>query len=138
MQRKRKKDGAAGKRTDRGANKRPDRNLPFKALNEDFNEAAIPDTNTALGRVQGTPGEGTSFVEGAALHFLQRLFTESPELGKEITCLHPNMLKEQEMLEKGLEAEKEVEKEKARHRNKAPVIPVVDVDSSPQRRRRRR
>lgn len=51
-------------------------------------------------------------MEGPALHFLQRLFTESPELGKEITRLHQNMLKEPEMLEEGLETEKEGEKER--------------------------
>lgn len=40
----------------RGGDKRTDTNLPFRA--EDFNEAAIPDSSTALGMVQGTMERG--------------------------------------------------------------------------------
>lgn len=54
--------------------RRPVRNQSFRALNEDFNEAAQPtNTSTALRAVQGTPGEGTSAVEGPVLHFLNRI-----------------------------------------------------------------
>lgn len=58
--------------------KQPNEYPPFRALNEDFNEVAQPNTSTALGGVQGMLKEGTSAVEGPALHFLQQLLGESP------------------------------------------------------------
>lgn len=79
------------------------RNNPFRALNNDFNEAIQPhNSSTALKVLHGMPGEGTSMVEGPALHFLHRLLRKSPELEKEMDRLHPTMMKEQEMLDKGL------------------------------------
>lgn len=94
-----------------GGDKRPHINLPFRALNEGFLDGDMPDSSTALDRFQGTPEEGTSVVQGPALHFLQQLFIELPELGKEVTLLHQNMLKEQEMLEEGHETEKEAKRQ---------------------------
>lgn len=41
------------------------------------------------------------------------------------------MLKEQEVLDEGLEEEKEAERERVGQKAKAPVVPVIDVDLSP-------
>lgn len=99
--------------------RRPARNNPFRALNEDFNKSIHPSsTNTPLGAMHGTPSEGTSTVKGPALHFLHWQLRESPELEMEIARLHQTMMKEHEMLEEGLLQENEVEKEKAKRRVK--------------------
>lgn len=95
--------------------KRPVKNHPFRALNENFNEVAQSNTNTALGGVLGKPGEGTSAMEGPALG-------ESPSLGKE-------MLKEQEMLEDGLVKEKEAERERIKRKGKTLVVSVINADT---------
>lgn len=51
-------------------------------------------------------------------------------MGKEITRVHQNKLEEQDILEERLEAVKEAEKERVRHKSRAPVILVIDVDPS--------
>lgn len=56
-----------------GKDKHPDKNLLFRALEGDFNEAARPDIRTALGKVLRIPGEVTSAGEGPTLYFLQQL-----------------------------------------------------------------
>lgn len=65
-----------------------------------------PDTNTVLGAMQGSPGEGTSIIEGPTIHFLHWLLSESPKLEKEMARLHQTMMKEQGILEEEFQLEK--------------------------------
>lgn len=114
-----------------GGDKCSDINLPFRALNKDFNKAAIPDTSTALGRRAWNSGRRNLRGRGTHLTFPTATLYRIARAREEMTCLHQNILKEKEMLEEGLEGEKKVEKERAGRKGKAPVIPVNDVDPSP-------
>lgn len=113
-----------------GGERRAARNNPFRSLAQYFCEAIQPpNTNKTLGAIQDTPGEGTSMVEGPALHFLHRLLRESPELEKEMVRLYHTMMKEHGILEEGFWIDKEGEKERARQKRKMPALPVEN--SSP-------
>lgn len=111
---------------------RTTRNNPPRAWNKDFDEAIQPpNTNTTLGAMHGTPGEGTSTVEGPTLHFLHRLVRESLELEMEMARLHHTMMKEQEMLEEGMREEKKGEKTRAKRKGKMPIA-LAGSASQPQ------
>lgn len=83
---------------------------------EDFNGAKRPpDTDTVIGTLQGTPGEGTSPVETPTLRFLHRLLKEAPDLEKEMAKLQ----------QKG-----RVEQDGARLCGKSPMMSVIQWENN--------
>lgn len=72
----------------------------IRSLMEDFNGVDHPpNTDTIMGALQGTPGEGTSSVESPTMRFLHRLLKEAPDLEKEMMRLQQKVRKEQGIIE---------------------------------------
>lgn len=64
------------------------RHNPVKTLECEFNETGRPrETDTVMGIMYGTPGEGTSTVTDPTIQFLHKLWQSSQELAREITKL---------------------------------------------------
>lgn len=71
-------------------------------LEKEFDEAdRLGRTNTEIGMLQGTPGEGTSSVGDLAIQFLQKLWLNSPELPKVITKLQRSMERGKQTVKEG-------------------------------------